>query len=276
MKQLALAAVLFALAASAPLARESVTLADPVAAHGGVTYLDLMKQVIPDLALKEGSAEGHLPEGIIHLEGEDMTGETPEMVAFDHLDVERVKSEGRETIWVLADLGDGGNLGTYSLLAVFDDSQTPKLLDAVEVDTDQMTGFVDAPFAMGAGTEAMMVGSEHFNSSQSYQSRILAFVREGKLEKIASFFVFGTRSCDEWTTEELTVTSDDTQSDLWTIDATIVRNKALAGQDCEDPLDSDWRHREFIAQYVWDSAQEQYVPARNDFEDLARLDEALF
>jgi hypothetical protein len=217
-----------------------------------------------------------LPEGIIHLEGADMTGETPELAELNSLNVETVLSEGHQMLWVLADIGNGGNLGTYSLLAIFDDSPTPKLLDAVEVDTDQMTGFVDAPFAMGEETEAMMVGSQHFNSSQSYQSRILAFVHEGKLQKIASLFVFGSRGCDEWTNEELTVTAEDNHRERWGIEAIIIRNKALAGQECEDPLPTDWRHREFMAHYVWDSAEQHYAVARNDFEDLARLDEALF
>jgi hypothetical protein len=271
MKTLALVA-LFALASSSTFAQ---SIADPVPGHGEVTYFDLMKQVVPDLTLSDDGATGHLPDGIEHIDGPDGTGETPEVVTIDTISVETVKADGRDMLWVLADLGEGGNIRTYTLLAVFDASPSPKLLDAKEVDVLDFTGFVDGPFAISADNEAMMVGSEHFNSSQNYQQRTLAHIYKGKLQVIADFLLFGTRGCEEWTTEELTVGADESYTDYWMIDATILRKRALAGQECEDPLDSDWRHREFMATYVWDSSEERYVAARNDFEDLAKMDEIL-
>jgi hypothetical protein len=177
MKDVVLAALL-ALASPTAFAQ---TVTDTVAGHGETTYFDLMKQVIPDLVLSEKGATGRLPEGIVHLEGPDATGEPPEDLKITTLEVETVKSGGEEMLWVLADLGEGGNIRTYTLLAVFDGSATPKLLDAKEVDVLDFGGFVDAPFAIGEDSEAMMVGSEHFNSSQSYQHRILAHIFEGKL-----------------------------------------------------------------------------------------------
>jgi hypothetical protein len=271
MKRLALAALL-TLTSSSVFAQ---SIADPVPGHGEVRYFDLMKQVVPDLSLNDYGATGHLIEGIEHIDGPDGTGETPEVVTIEYVSVETVKTDGEDTLWVLADLGEGGNIRTYTLLAVFDSSATPKLLDAREVDVLDFTGFVDGPFAIGEGKEAMMVGSEHFNSSQSYQQRTLAHLYKGKLQVIADFSLFGTRGCEEWTTEELTVGADESYTDYWTIGATILRKRALAGQECEDPLDSDWRHREFMATYVWDSSKERYVAARNDFEDLAKMDEIL-
>jgi hypothetical protein len=273
MKHVVLAALL-ALASSTAFA-QSVTITDTVAGHGEVTYFDLMKQVIPDLTPGEKGATGHLPEGIVHLEGDDAIGETPQSVKISSLDVDTVRSGGEDMLWVLADLGEGGNIETYTLLAVFDDSPMPRLLDAKEVDVLDFTSFVGAPFAIGTDSEAMLVGSGHFNSNESFQHRTLAHVHEGKLQVIATISLFGLRSCEEWTTEELTLTSVNDQQERWAIDATILRKRALAGQNCEEPLDSDWRHREFVAQYVWDSTGQHYVVARTDFEDLARMDEIL-
>lgn len=270
-------AILLAAAFSAlTLPALSQTITDPVAGHDGVTYFDLLKKVIPDLALAEGGATGHLPEGISHLEGDDMAGELPDPATATYVQTATVMAGGKPTLWVLADLGDGGNVGPYTLLAVFDDSPTPKLLDAVEVDTDQLTGFADGPFAISDDDEAMMVGSGHSNSSQTYQSTILAHLYEGKLQRIASFFTLGVVSCDVWQTEELSVAAAPDSNDYWSIDATVVRRKALAGQECEDPAETDWRHREFIATYVWDSSEQHYVVARDDLSDLAEQDSALF
>ena len=73
-------------------------------------------------------------------------------------------------LWLLAVLGEGGNIETYTLLAVFDDSPMPRLLDAKEVDVLDFTSFVGAPFAIGADSEAMLVGSGHFNSNESFST----------------------------------------------------------------------------------------------------------
>ena len=278
MKQLLLALALTALTSLATAAVEPhyANIMAPVPGHEDVRYFDLMRQVVPDLAADGEIAAGHLPQGIGHLEGNEAIGELPETVTIRCVEVVPVRAGGRSMLWLLTDLGVGGNLGTYTLLAVFDDAAVPKLLDALEVDTYRFNGLGGAPFAISDDDEAMLIGSEHHNSSQSYQSRMLAFLHEGKLQLIASIFTFGMRSCDLWQTEELNVVAEPNHTDHWSIDATITRNRALAGQDCEDPAPGDWRHREFIASYVWDPVEQRYAVARNDFEELHREDEALF
>ena len=146
MKQLLLSLALIAftsLAAAAEPGYADITA--PVPGASGVTYFKLMQQAIPGLAQDGDTATGHLPKGIGHLAGDDAVGETPETVTIRSVQAVPVRAEGRSMLWLLADLGAGGNLGTYTLLAVFDDASTPKLLDAVEVDTDQLTSFVGAP-----------------------------------------------------------------------------------------------------------------------------------
>lgn len=272
MKALLLAAALSALSFSA----HAQTVTDGVPGHDGVSYFDLLQQVIPDLSLEAGGATGHLPAEIPHLEGADMAGELPDPATATSLETVTVKSGGKQTLWIIVDLGEGGNLGTYTLLSVFDDAPTPKLLAAVEIDTDQLTGFVGSPIAISDDDEAMMVGSEHFNSNQSYQSRMLAFLHDGKLKLIDSFFAFGVRSCDEVQTEDLTVAAKPSDTEFWPIAATITRHKALAGQDCEDPEPEDFRHRDFTATYVWNPVEQRYDIALDELSELAEQDSALF
>ncbi|RYE08409.1 MAG: hypothetical protein EOP22_13620 [Hyphomicrobiales bacterium] len=273
MKRLLLA-LIFGAVASLAQAGGHASIMDPVPGHDGVSYFELLRQVIPDLAATADVASGHLPEGIGHLEGDEAVGEMPEIATISAVEAVSVRADGQPMLWVLADLGAGGNVGNYTLLAVFDEQA--RLLDAVEVDTDRLTGLVGTPFAISPGDEAMQVGSEHHNSSQSYQSRMLAFLDAGKLKRIDTVFAFGTRGCDLWQTEELAVHATESDAAYWTITATVTRNQAPAGPDCTDPADAAWQQRDFTAIYAWDAAAQHFVAGRRELDDLAELDEALF
>jgi len=109
---------------------------------------------------------GTLPDGIRHIDGPDTVGEKPEELKIGNVDVRQLEADGHKNLWVMADLNGGGMLGMYTLLMVFDDSASPKLLDAAEVDTDQLTGFLGAQLRISARDEAITVDSEHSNSSQ--------------------------------------------------------------------------------------------------------------
>ena len=175
---------------------------DPVLDHPAITYADLIKQVIPDFGLNaDADWVGTLPDGIRHIDGPDTVGEKPEELKIGNVDVRQLEADGHKNLWVMADLNGGGMLGMYTLLMVFDDSASPKLLDAAEVDTDQLTGFLGAQLRISARDEAITVDSEHSNSSQTYQDQSLLFVYRGKLARLAEFFAFGTRTCTYSQTE---------------------------------------------------------------------------
>jgi hypothetical protein len=260
-------------------AQDVITPLDPVPEHPEVTYLDLLQKVIPDLDLHGPKITGHLPAGIRHIDGPDAGGEVPDPVQIDYVDARRMEAGGKPTIWVIADLGEGGNLGTYTLLAVFDGREEFKfrLIDAVEVDTDRFTGFDGYPFAISGEDEAMLISSSHSNSSQSYQTEDLAFVREGKLALVDTFFVYGEHVCNFRLNEVLAIRATSGGKGYWPIKVTISHAEAkTSAEDCLDPQPKDFTNKEYSATYVWDEAADKYATASQELKDLAKANSERF
>ena len=253
------------------------TPSDPVAGHAETTYADLIKQVIPDFTLNaDHDWTGTLPDGVRHIEGPGSVGETPDPVKISYVDVRELDAEGRKTMWVMADLGDGGNLGTYTLLMLFDDSTMPKLLDAAEVDTDGLTGFIDVPVRISPHDEAIMVDSEHSNSSQTYQALTLLFAHGGKLTKIDGFFAFGTRSCTYHQYEQVDVTAKPSGKGFWPIRAVNTRRVGKYAETACPDEDGKLKAKTFSAVYTWNARTGRYETMSKELTRLAKADGALF
>ena len=191
---LLLSAALVAIVTAPALADDLglITPDDAVIGHPSMVYGELLKQIIPDLESDGSHWTGHLPDGVRMIDGGE-PGETPETVEISSLEVKQLDAGGQKTLWVMADIGEGGNLGTYTLLAVFDASA--RLLDKAEVDVDRLTGFIGEPLRISRTDDAIMVDSEHSNSDQTYQDMKLVFLHNGKLAVVDDFFAFGVRLC---------------------------------------------------------------------------------
>lgn len=276
MKTLLLASAFCGLLCAQALADDShITPIDPVAGHPDVTYADLLRQVIPDLG--DDGTGGHVPDSVRHIDA-GSEGEAPEAVSIPYLYVEHLQVAGKPTLWLLTDLGDGGTLGTYALLSVFSDEAQPKLIDAAEVDTDRFTNYGDGPVRISKTDEAMLVDSNHFNSEQNYSSQDLVTVRDGKLEVIASFLVFGVHSCHMFQEETLTVRSKVSGKGYWPFTATISRAQARNKDDAEDCLaeDAPRKTKVFAATYTWNAAKAAYRTSSKELDQLAKADQDLF
>ena len=251
---------------------------DPVVGQPSLTYRDLLRLVIPDLDEGDGVTwTGHLKTPIPHIDGPDAAGDVPDPVTIQYLDVKTILSDGQPTLWLAADLGDGGALGTYTLLAAFTDSPSPTLIDAVEVDSDRETGFLGDPLRISDKDEAMVVDSEHSNSDQTYQAETLVFLNKGQLTPIGTFLAFGTRSCTYTQYETLKLTSEAGTSSHWPVTATIARQVASQAQsdDCPEPKDSDFKTTNFVAVYTWNAKTGRYETKSQEMDRLSEADQKL-
>jgi len=278
MKTLFAALALLSASAVPSLADEDpayITPDSPVPGHSGVNYADLIKQAIPGLELDEHADwTGAMPDGIRHVEGDDYGGEKPAAVKITYIDVAVVESAGHPTIWVLANLGEGGNLGTYTLLMVFDDSAIPKLIDEAEVDMDRFTDLSGSPIRISKTDEAMIVDTNHFNAGESYNDAILLFLNKGKIEMIGDVARYQVRACTLFRLEDLTVTATPKGKGMWPITTKVVRREAKFDEctDLEEPKDSDYRTTTFAAVYSWDGMTGQYVTKSDTLPRLYELD----
>ncbi|CAN7158331.1 hypothetical protein [Mesorhizobium sp. LjRoot246] len=108
-----------------------------------VTYLDLARMVIPDLtADKDGLYRGGLPIEMRHIKGPNSGGSPPETSGFSNAAVLAIKASGKDRLTMLFDLGDSPDSAEgYAVLALYDITAKPALLDAVNVALDRGTYF---------------------------------------------------------------------------------------------------------------------------------------
>ncbi len=244
---------------------------DAVPGHPGVTYLQLLRQAIPDLAYNaaDKQVEGHL-KSLRHIFGKVSEGDPPDPLVVDFVEVRHIKAGGRPRLVVLADLGaDPDRAQDTALLALFDDAAKPKLLDAVDVGVDKDTGFNEDPsqIALGPGDDALVTHSEHGNSNQGYANRLVIFVRGDRLRLLDSFFTLSDVYCG-YRRDEKPVFTPKTGAPYATLEVTVTETLTHLDEDCGDQaVPAPYVHT-YRATYRWDAAKAAFV----SHGDLAKLD----
>jgi hypothetical protein len=254
---------------------------DRAPGHGERTWLDLLTQVIPDLAedAASGKALGHLKTPVRHLAGPSSDESPPDLVEAQYIEVQRIKAGGRPRILVLADLGPAQNsVSSYTLLALFDDGATPRLLDVVDIGLDRFTSFSEqARLRLSPGDDAVVTYSEHSNSSQTYSSWMVAYVRGDSLALAAKVFGLSSRECGWERLETPTFSAHpDPGRALRRIDI-VVREARTRDSEagCDQPPPKAYV-RLWRASYRWEGSQRRFVTPSRDLGRLAKRNERWF
>ncbi len=258
-----------------------VDLGAVVPGHGAVTYLDLLKQAIPDLAdnTADKQVEGHLAKLLRHIAGGENGGDPPDPIVIGLVEAVRIQAGGRPRLAILADLGqtDDRVAGT-SLLALFDDAPTPRLLDAVDVAMDRDTSFSEHErLRLSPGQEALVTYSEHFNTSQTYGFHTLIFVRHDRLALLEQVFTLSSRECGWLRTENPTFTvRPDPHSPYGQLEVAVrvalTRDKT---EDCGTPAPRPYV-RTYRATYRWDARRQEFVTPSGQLTRLWKINQAHF
>ena len=173
-------------------AQESVSL-DAEAAPG-VTYADLVRQIVPDLAVAQGGYSGSRLIELRHA-APDYGGATPERFPLASVPVIAFGAPDRRFALMLIDLGSYADFAEgLAPLALFDLSRRPRLADAVDVAFDRHTGFAET--GLSPERDGLVVTtSTHFNSNQAYVTHAVLGLDKGKLELIDTVSTFNEQSC---------------------------------------------------------------------------------
>jgi len=256
-----------------------IGIADDVPGHPGSTYLDLIKQIVPDLSPSDTGASGHRVQPFQNIAGHDFEGDPPDPLEVANVEPLVIEADGKRRLLVLADFGaTPDRVADETVLGLFDDSPQPRLLDYKEVALDRFTGFSIPPTVrIGAHDEAIAVWSNHSNSSQSYEPSVLLFVRHDKLAFIDSFFAFGETECNFRQDEALSFKAmPGSGSPYWSFTARILRTTGRTkGDDCPDPTPSETIRKTFSATYSWNAKLEKFTTRSQQLRDLAKADGAL-
>lgn len=271
--------IALALAAALLGTAEAEQLTDAVPGHPGVTYGDLMKQAVPDLAQQDGGLwSGALIPALGDLAGNDDPNDLSGGFAFGSVDVLTVKEGGKSRILLLT---GGAETDSFAeILAAFDgEAQMPALLDVADAGSDRLASFGAATFVLDDGTDLFQIRNEHSNSNQSYSDIALVFLKDGKLKRAVDVKSFGERVCTHEIRETPAIrTVRDRGARYRAIDVGVTELTTLTDLDCGEagaerpkPARKVWRDV-----FHWDETKQAYVSKTDRLGELARRNEERF
>ena len=278
----ALCLLIFALGAPAGAAAQ-VEVGARVPSSADLTYADLLKQVVPDLALADGEATGTQVQPLRHI-AEGFGGDPPANVAIRTVHTLALEAEGRRRLLILAHLGASEDrVEETVVLALFDQEPSPKLLDAVDVGMDRFTSLGQPPLLrIGPKDQAIVTTSSHHNSHQSYRTTALLAVQGGRFKLIDTFSTLGDRVCkgrDEVrNSQTLSFAAEPSKGGRYhAIRATVIEGETVKAGACGG-REGNGRtsSRRWSASYRWSEAEQAFVRSSDALKNLEARNEKRF
>jgi hypothetical protein len=243
---------------------------EPVPAMSGKTWLDLLRQVFPDITPGDASSGGNATK-MVELRSIGSADESwmqcEERIQIRKLDARPVQLGGRRHLVITLDIRDdcGGPL------ALFD--ETGKLVDAVNLKGDQHISFSGEYVRPLGRSGALVIGSNwHDNSNQSYDLTMLVLARPDGFSSIGDIFAVGSRTCREATTEGTTVRVVKDGAPLARIDVEVRRSIQKLADNCETkrgrPIETTFR-----GSWRWKTATGAYQAHTAELAELAAWNE---
>lgn len=238
--------------------------------HADATYLDLAKMVIPDLAAdKDGFYRGGPPIDMRHIEGPDSGGSPPEKSSLPDAAVLAIRAGGKDRLAMLFDFGgESDSAEGYAVLALYDITDRPRLLDAANVAVDKSTSFRDpGKIAVAGGEDVLITMSTHFNSNQGYVATPLIMVRDDRFELIDMIYTFDENLCAYGRTQTIAFQSIAGQPQA-AIRATVTDAIVPSGESCDEAPPEASSH-DISVTYHWDEKASHYRKDSDAFERLS-------
>jgi hypothetical protein len=255
---------------------------DHVAGHPTVTYFDLVKKIVTDLDSlpAHGEATAHTIVPYRHIEGNHAKTVPAGPVAIQLLTALTIHTLGKSRLALMVDLGPSdGDVTEFTLLALFDMAEQPKLLDVIEVGGDRLTGFTDKPLLpLGRGSDLIVIDSDHFNSNEDFVGTEFLFVRNDRFQLIGSLFTFDERICASARTQlPIFRTSPDAGRSYRRVYVAVREKLALQDDsaDCGDEKIPRPFTKTFHETYRWSARRQKFAVTSSDLKKLERENDRL-
>lgn len=263
------AALAFLLAAAGGGRGEPVfrpELADPLPWAAELTYADLVRLVLPE----DGTADFR------HIGGEDMANPLPAPIGPVRIAAVPLEAGGTERVALLLDPGRVDDAAMApAILALFEMTDDPRLVDAADVGFDRFTGFAEPARLPLGGNDLLITSSVHWNSGQSYAATALILVRGDRLELVDTIFTLDERTCAYERTQRLAVRSG-AEGLFPDIAASVTELTVATGEKCGEAAVPEPATRTVAATWRWDGDARRYIPDSDALEALARENETRF
>ena len=276
------ASAALSLIVAAPCARAAILQAgDAVAGHPGLTYLDLVRRLVPDLALNPAThqIEGRLRTAPRPVSGGEPDTETPDPVVLGFIEDQRIEVGGRKRIAVLADLGTiPDEVAGVSVLMLFDDAAKPRLLDVASVAVDKDTEFADHPqLPLGPGDAALISYSEHDDADLTFGHYLLISAIGDRLRLVKEIDTDSERECGWSNVEETNFsTRPDPASPYRQIDVAVTSVFKHPPGDCGSSPIPKGHSAVYRATFRWDAAAKRFETQSDGLKRLDALNKRVF
>ena len=247
-------------------------LTEPVAGRKDVTFADLVRLVAPG-AVESG--EGTID--VRHIAGDAWSDPGPEAMRLVKLAAVPARSGGRDRTVLLLDFGPAQDSASgFVVLALFDVTGEPRLLDAADIAFDRWTAFAEpVRLPVGEGDDLLVTRSTHFNSSQGYATTALILLRGDRFALVDTISTFDDRACTFERTQRLGIRQG-TGTPLADIRATVSERTTVSAGQCGEATVPEPGTRNIAVTYRWDAAGERYSADSDAFDVLARENERRF
>jgi hypothetical protein len=264
--------------------REITDLNQKVIAGRSVSYLQLIKKVFPKIEVPGSGIGIGSPQSTIPLRGID--GDYRDTSFDGEMDIQRcaevqvARGGKRDTLLLINVTGRGDEFpwGGISVLALFQLSPEPRLIDAVDVQADRFTGFWESTpvVKIAADADAVVIDNSHFNSSQGY--RILSLIAPVK-ERLKVIYNMPTllnmNVCGGNFDETPTLSTAKTgRNGYRIINVGVLFNKKPDPEGCEKQT-RPYR-KQYSTTLTWDARKQQYADVRGGLQRLASFNESNF
>jgi len=241
-----------------------------IVGHADTTYADLVRTFIPDLTAKDDYYVGSSPIEMRHIAGPDNDTSPPEATSVFSAAVFAMKAGGKDRLAMLFDLGDSPDSAEgYAVLALYDITGKPTLLDAVNVAVDRSTYFREpGKLSVGANDDVLITMSTHFNSSQGYVITPLVMVRDDKFELVDMIYTFDENLCAYRRTQDVAFQTQADGQPYAAVKVTVTDATVTNDESCDEaapPASS----QAVSATYHWDKKTSHYVKDSDVLEKLA-------
>jgi hypothetical protein len=266
----AIAALIGILWLAGAASADIVELTDVLPGHPNVTYFDLMKLVVTDIEVDPPEPPtAHTIVPYRHIEGAKARTEPAGPLATKYLEPLNIHAGGPARLALMADLGESDEaVAEFVLLALFDVTNKPKLLDVVEVGRDRLTGFSDHPLVpLGHG---IRIDSDHFNSDEDFVTTELLFVRNDRFRLVDSAFTFDVKSCTSVLTEQPEVATRPDRGGSYNLVLLSVEETQKLQPDAADCNEKPLRRfvRRFYTTYRWDARRGRFAAISGNMKKL--------
>jgi hypothetical protein len=245
------------------------------------TYLDLLRKIFPDAEMETGpgidTAVAHRTIPLSHLFG-DYKGKVYEG-EMKIEQIERLQAKGQNSGHLLLLVHALGpeifSWDKISVLALFQLEPSFKLLDAGDVQADQFTSFWEEKpqLQIGPQHEAVIVESDHHNSSQSYLSLTMIATEGGKLKTAFDFptLLHGNDCGNTFSQTPSVSVMKDVTGAHYNIMVKVKLVKEPDDESCEKRTRGYTRYYESLL--VWNSAKRRYETRGRGLDQLARFNQ---